>query len=346
VNQDRGIAPSRAKGAAVHLVALRGAFARAGAQVLALDQPDDDLLCANLEPRLASGALDLVYERYALGKDLVARLCQEYDVPHVLEVNAPLVDEAALYRGGGATEREREVERRLFQGATRVLCVSRALARHVASLRGHTGGVVVEPNAVGPHDLVDAEPVAGFTTPGRFVIGFHGRLRPWHAFERTVEVVQGLLAAGADVELALLGEGEFDAHIAALPPERVVRAPWVPSERVPSHVAAFHAVVLPYRADAPAWFSPLKLAEAMAQGVVPIATDVGDLPLAIEHGHSGLVVPASDDAGLLAAALRLVQDRALWAELSAGARAHGRRRTWDDVAAPLLELAGPRRQRT
>ncbi len=344
VNQDRGIAPRKAKGAAVHVVALRDAFARAGADVLAIDEHDDDIVRSVLEPRLASRAIDLVYERYALGKDLVSRLCESHGVPHVVEFNAPLVDEAALYRGGIPSARERDVERRVCEHATRVVCVSNALARHVAALRGRSEGVVVEHNAVGPEYLRPVEPVRGFTTPGRVVIGFHGRLRPWHAFERTVWLVRQLLAAGANVELAVVGEGDFDEHLAALPPARVVRVPWVAHEHVPTHVAAFDLVVLPYRADAPAWYSPLKLAEAMALGVVPVASDVGDLPHLVEHGVSGFVVPAASDGALFEATLALIEDAPLRARLAAGARARGRLRTWDDIAAPILALAARRGQ--
>ncbi|MEZ5977246.1 MAG: glycosyltransferase family 4 protein [Planctomycetota bacterium] len=341
VNQDRGVRPGRSKGAAVHVAAMRDAFLRAGADVLALDEPDDSVLRARLEHHLACGSIDVVYERHALGKDLSSVLCVEHGVPHVLEVNAPLLLEAERYRDHVPTDAEREREAALFRRSTRVVCVSSAVRDHVVATSGRDEGVLVEPNAVAPEFLADVAPAPGFCTPGRTVVGFHGRLRPWHAFERTVAVMRKLLDRGHDVELAIVGEGEFEDYVGLLPRDRVVHVEWVPPSEVAAHVARFDVVLLPYRADAPPWFSPLKLAEAMSLGAVPVVTDVGDLPLAVEHLVSGLVVPARDDDALLAATELAVLDRALRERMSGGARQRGRARTWDDVAAGVLDLVRP-----
>lgn len=57
--------------------------------------------------------------------------------------------------------------------------------------------------------------------------------------------------------------------------------------------------------------------DAMALGVPPIAFSVGGLPELIEHGRSGLLVPAGDIAAFAAATERLVRDPALRAALAA-----------------------------
>lgn len=339
VNQDRGIRPGAAKGAAVHLAAMRAAFERAGAELLCVDEHEDADIRAELEPALASGQIDLVYERYALGKGLAQELAQRYGVAHTLEVNAPLLEEAARYREHQISPEERSAEQRLFAGSDLILCVSAALCRYVSDRRGSSQGVVHAPNAVGPEFLSDARRRTDFTTPGRLVIGFQGRRRPWHAFDRTVLLMTQLLERGHNVELALLGAGDFSAETGALPKDRLRRVEWVPPQEVPAYVACFDLTVLPYRSSAPAWFSPLKLAEAMSQGAVPVVSDHGDLPLLVDSDVSGRVVPADDNDALLAAVEGLLQDATTRGRLSRAARQRGRARTWDHLAAPVIALA-------
>ncbi len=66
---------------------------------------------------------------------------------------------------------------------------------------------------------------------------------------------------------------------------------------------------------------PKAVVEAMAQGVAPVVSDAGGLPELVEHGVSGLVVPAGDADALARAFSMLAGDAALRARLGAGARA-------------------------
>ncbi|QDU65082.1 glycosyltransferase family 4 protein [Engelhardtia mirabilis] len=341
VNQDPGVRPGKPKGAAVHVLAMRSALARAGAEVLAIDEADPDRLESQLAPELARGAIDLIYERYALGADRSVRLARTYGVPHLLEVNAPLILEAARYRGRTAERSDELLEAEIFLASDRVLCVSSALAEYVRQRSGGDATVVVEANAVDPAFLANPTPEPGFGTPGRLVLGFHGRLRPWHGFDRQVELASRLIEAGIDLELAIVGEGDFDAA-RTLPADRVVRAPWCAPHEVPAYVARFDLVALTYGPDAPEWFSPLKLAEAMAVGAVPLVADRGDLPQVVKDGESGRVLPAGDADAWFAAALELCCDARERARLAAGCRHAVAGLTWDAQAERALDVARDR----
>jgi glycosyltransferase involved in cell wall biosynthesis len=61
---------------------------------------------------------------------------------------------------------------------------------------------------------------------------------------------------------------------------------------------------------------PQVLAEAHASGTPVVATDVGGVRLAVEHGRAGLLVPPSDAAALTTAVLRLADDAELRAQLA------------------------------
>lgn len=83
----------------------------------------------------------------------------------------------------------------------------------------------------------------------------------------------------------------------------------------------------------------LVLLEAGAQGLPLIAGDVGGVAEVVEDGVSGLVVPASDAAGLARALARLAEDADLRARLGRGARARAEAMSWQRCAAQTYRLA-------
>ena len=100
VNQDAGIGPKRTKGAAVHLNAMRVAFAALGTHCHGIDEADDLRLAVALNTAFEQGPIDVIYERYALGKSTSSHFAMTHQIPLVLEVNAPLADEQRRWRGG------------------------------------------------------------------------------------------------------------------------------------------------------------------------------------------------------------------------------------------------------
>jgi glycosyltransferase involved in cell wall biosynthesis len=335
VNQDPGIAPGRAKGAAVHLAALRAAFAERGAEVVAIDEPDPAAAAARLAAAAAAAPLDLVYERYALGRAAAARWAEARGVPYAVEVNAPLAVEERLFRAGGDGASARRADRALFGAATLVLAVSRAVADYAAQRGAPRARVEVVPNAVDPRLFAPERRAewggAGPVPPGRFAVGFHGRLRPWHGIELLAAACRDLLARGVDLHLVAVGAGDFAAAFdGVLPSERRTLAPWCPHAEVGRYVALFDALPLAYPPETPCYFSPLKLAEAMASGAVPVVPATGDLPERV--GDGGLTYPPGDRAALVAALERLAREPERRARLARAALSRARAHTWRSVA--------------
>lgn len=355
LNQDAGIDPARKKGAAVHLAAMREAFADLGHSVVAVDASDEARVEAALGAARAAGGVDLVYERYALGKDRGARWCRAHGVPLVLEVNAPLADEEARYRGGEIDPAVTARERELFGAAALVIAVSSEVARYAVARGAAVERVHVRPNGVDTrrfHPRAPGDPVRARLVPGeRFALGFHGRLRPWHGFELFARAAARLLELGEPVHLVLVGEGEFEPHLAAagVPAERVTRSAWVEHAEIGPYVASFDALPLTYDPAAPCYFSPLKLAEAMACGVVPVLPPLGDLAGAARDGVDALFYPAGDLAALVVALRGLIADPVRRARLSRGAVENARTKSWRAIAefvatsiAPPSRTAVPR----
>ncbi|HZJ71336.1 MAG TPA: glycosyltransferase family 4 protein [Planctomycetota bacterium] len=351
VNQDPGIMPTSRKGAAVHVESMRRAFRAVGARVAELDEKDEAALDARLTA-LLSGRTGpaLVYERYALGCVTASRVAARHERPHVLEVNAPLIEEAARYRTSVDADRLRGLEHEVFDRARAIIAVSQAVAESVFAHGLPAERVLVRPNAVdtalfravGRPSLPPGVTIA----PTDFVLGFHGRLRPWHGFPRLVGAFRRLLEKRLPVHLLLVGEGDWeqglrdDASTGAAPlaPGCVTVLGWRPQEELAAIVARFDALALAYDGDAPCYFSPLKLLEAMAVGAVPVVPALGDLPRIVRHDESGLVYAPGDEVALAAQIERLVRTPALRVRLGITAAREARSRSWTAIARDVLAV--------
>ena len=344
VNQDKGIKPGAAKGAAVHVAAMREALEACGVEVLEIDEKDDAEVLDRLERLHANDPLDAVYERYALDGEAASGFCRDHGLPHVLEVNAPLMDEAAEHRGYDITPEAVARETRVYQGALVVLAVSRQVADSVTARGVAPERVWVRPNGVDTDRFRPRRRPAG--PAGPFVLGFHGRLRPWHGFAMLSEAFARLLAAGHDVRLELVGKGDFAEHLRGkVPDERWSHTEWVPHEQVAQRVARFDALALTYDPDAPCYFSPLKLLEAMAVGAVPVVPRLGDLEQVVEHERNGLLYTAGDLDELVACLTRVITDLPLRVRLLEAAVETAGENSWkslaEEVLAELRRVAAP-----
>jgi len=342
VNQDPGVQPGRRKGAVVHVQAMREAFAACDVDVTPLDTTDDSELRRGLEEAARDGSLGLVYERYALGCDAASRFAAQYRLPHVLEVNAPLLQEATRYRGLAEAGDLDAIERRVFRDATLVLAVSTDVRDVVLARDVHPDIVRVQPNAVDTERFIPRP--TGIAVPelhipeSDFVLGFHGRLRPWHNIGQLVEAAAVLLERGVPAHVLLVGSGDWHEHTdGRLPPERCTVVGWQPHRRVARQVARFDALALTYSPETPCYFSPLKLLEAMAVEAVPVVPELGDLPSVVRHGVNGLLYPAGDTGALVDALEQLATQPARRQALGRAARETARGRSWTAVAANVLD---------
>lgn len=340
LNQDPGIHPRRRKGAAVHLMAMREAFAELGAEVVSIDESDEAALEA-LRTAHARAPIDLLYERYALGKPAAARFCSAHGVPLVVEMNAPLADEEARYRAAVIDPAAAERDRELLGAAALVLAVSTEVASYAVERGADARLVCVRANGVDarrfrPRSAADA--VRARLVPAqRFALGFHGRLRDWHGFELFSRAAQRLLELGEDVHLVLVGEGDFERHLAdRVAAQRVTRVAWVEHAEIGPYVASFDALPLTYAPDVPCYFSPLKLAEAMACGVVPVLPRLGNLARAATDGVDALYYRAGDVDELVSTVRLLIHDTPLRERLARAARASAAERSWQSIATFVL----------
>jgi glycosyltransferase involved in cell wall biosynthesis len=257
-------------------------------------------------------AVEAVYERFSLFSAAGVRAASELDLPHCLEVNAPLREEAALFRTLPHPDAAAAIELEVLDGTDKVLAVSTALADALYEAGVRADKLEVLPNGVAAHRFPQPR-----RDPLRFVVGFAGSLKPWHGVETMVKA----LAAAPDAHLEVLGHGPLEHALARLPAERVSRLGARPHAEVLERMARWDAGLAPYGSLERFWFSPLKVLEYMAAGTCPVVSDVGEARELLGDGERGILVPPGDADALAAAIEALARDRGKALELGRQARA-------------------------
>ncbi len=289
----------------------------------------------------AADRIDVVYERYSLWSDVGARVSGELGVPLVVEMNAPLIDEQTSYRSLALTDVAEHVLGRTMSSAERIVVVSRALEHYLAARGIDRERVRILPNT--------AERERFFRSPHRapapgepFTVGFLGSLKPWHGVEQFLDVFATVHAAHPNCRLEIVGDSRHRASL-----EEWVRANelggavrflgHVEHERVPEILERWDLAVAPYP-DLPGfYFSPLKLAEALAAGRPVMAAGIGDIPEMLGNGDHGVLVPPSDWQRWTQALTALVTDPSKLSPLADAAERHSRDWSWRTHAAASLE---------
>ncbi len=350
---DPGIPVRGHKGASVHLRSLASALHRRGHEVLLAataiegDEPaplgvvmerlpsDEADATAWLTTVLRHWRADVVLERYSLKSGPGARVAHRIGLTYVLEVNAPLVDEAARYRGLSDVQTWLAREKALLLASDRVVAVSNGIRDHVLAAGVPRLRVVVI------HNGVDVELFAAgrgnavrrrYGLRGKFVIGFAGSLKPWHGVGTLVLALAGLPES---VHLLVVGDGPQREEVEALATAlhvtpRVRMAGAVVHERMPDYLAAMDVGVAPYEPQPGFYFSPLKVMEYMAAGLPVVASHQGDLPEII--GDAGVLVPPGDEPALQDALKRLLNSERRRVELRLRARRRAQAMSWHGVA--------------
>lgn len=173
-----------------------------------------------------------------------------------------------------------------------------------------------------------------------------GRMATKKGFHVLLEALPALLAEHPDLHVALAGGGDLLERVreAARPwPGRVHLPGPVLRDTLPDLFRAADLFVLPAVHDAKGNVDglPNVILEAMASGLPVVASGISGIPLAVEDGGTGLLVPEGDATALLGALRRLVAEPGLAREMGERGRGKAERAlTWDVVAARYREGYG------
>lgn len=260
----------------------------------------------------------------------------EYEVPVVYEIRAfwedAAVDHGTAKEGGLRYRLTRAFETHVVKRADAVTTICEGLRGDLIDRGVAEEKLTVIPNAVdierfslaGEPDQALAEELS---LAGRQVLGFIGSFYAYEGLELLVESMPRILGQAANTRLLLVGGGpqeeRLKARVKALGlQDSVVFTGRVPHAEVGHYYDLVDILVYPrLHMRLTDLVTPLKPLEAMAQGRLVLASDVGGHRELIRDGENGILFQAGSSEALAQAALDLLTRRDEWQ----GFRERGRR---------------------
>lgn len=288
---------------------------------------------------------------------------RRHRLPLVYELRAlwedAAVDSGAARQGDLRYRTSQALETYVLRRADAITTICEGLRSEILGRGVPAGKVTVIPNAVNVDQFtMDHQVNAGLQRSlgleGCIVLGFIGSFYAYEGLDLLLDAVGRLLRHQPGVKLLLVGGGpEKDrlvAKAAALGlSDVVVFTGRVPHEEVRRYYDLVTLFVYPRRRmRLTELVTPLKPLEAMAQGSIVVASDVGGHKELLVDGKRGYLFKADDAEALAVKLAEVIGQRDAWPAMRlAGRRFVEAERTWDQavaLCAPVYErlLAGGR----
>ncbi|HNW79090.1 MAG TPA: glycosyltransferase, exosortase A system-associated [Candidatus Competibacteraceae bacterium] len=282
------------------------------------------------------------------------RIARRFRLPLVYEVRAfwedAAVDHGTTREGSLRYRLTRALETHVLQRASAVTCICEGLRNDIVARGIPAGKVTVIANAVDVEQFSlggapDPELRAQLGLDGTRVLGFIGSFYAYEGLALLLEGLPGLLKQRPEVRLLLVGGGPQEQALreqarALGVADRVVFTGRVPHAEVNRYYDLIDVLVYPRLSmRLTELVTPLKPLEAMAQGRLFIASDVGGHRELIRDGETGVLFRAGDAADLTAKALDLLSQPERWPALKArGRRFVEEERTWRNSVARYADV--------
>ena len=256
-------------------------------------------------------------------------------IPVVYEIRAfwedAAVDHGSTHEGSWRYRLTRALETHAIHRAAHVFTICEGLRADIVARGVPHNKVTVIANAVDVNAFALAQPAEPalrqqWGLSGRTVIGFIGSFYAYEGLDVLIAALPALLRARPDVCLLLVGGGPQEAALKALVAQQNLQNHVVFTGRVAhADVQRYYALVdvLAYPRHSmrlTELVTPLKPLEAMAQGQLFVASDVGGHRELVEHQKTGILFKADDPQALATALLDLLTHPEHWPALRANGR--------------------------
>jgi PEP-CTERM/exosortase A-associated glycosyltransferase len=262
-------------------------------------------------------------------------------LPVVYEMRASwedaAVDHGTTHAGSLRYRAARALETFALRNTPQITTICEGLRREIVARGVPEQRVTVVPNAVDVDAFRPGAPDPALRRAlgleGSVVLGFAGSFYAYEGLDLLLDALA--LLPGQNVKLLLLGGGPQEGALREQAQrlglgERVLWTGRVPHADVQRHYNLMDVLVYPRRSmRLTELVTPLKPLEAMAQGKVVLASDVGGHRELIRPGETGFLFPPGDAAALAAALRAVLERREAWpAVRAAGRRFVEQERTW------------------
>jgi len=255
------------------------------------------------------------------------RVGERLGIPVVYEVRAfwedAAVDHGTTTQGSLRYRLTRALETRALRRADHVFTICEGLRGEIVGRGIPAARVTVIPNAVdiGAFESgapADAELKEQLGLQGRCVMGFIGSFYAYEGLDLLLAALPGILAQRPDACVLLVGGGPQELALKAQAQrlgvaDRVVFCGRVPHAQVKRYYDLVDILVYPrHSMRLTELVTPLKPLEAMAQGRLLVASDVGGHRELIRHGQTGVLFEAGSVQALTDTVVDLFTARKHW----------------------------------
>lgn len=288
-----------------------------------------DELVLRLQPDLLHAHSPVLTVLPALKVGRQRRLPVVYEVRALWEDGA--VDHGTTREGSARYRATRAVETHALKRASQVTTICEGLRRDIAARGVASDRVTVIPNAVDIDTFTygvpaDLELQRQLGLDGKFVLGFIGSFYGYEGLELLIEAFAKLSHRRDDARLLFVGGGIREPSMQALAArlgvaDRVIFTGRVPHDEVQRYYQLVDLLVyprLPVRVTE--LVTPLKPLEAMAQGKLLVASDVGGQRELIRDGETGYLFSAGSADALVARIESVLAQRDGWTRVREQAR--------------------------
>ena len=263
------------------------------------------------------------------------RVGRRLGIPVVYEVRAfwedAAVDHGTTAEGSLRYRLTRRLETHALGQASHVFTICEGLRGDIVARGIAADKVTVIPNAVdiesfAPGGVADEALKAALGLAGATVVGFIGSFYAYEGLDLLLAALPMLLARRPEVRVLLVGggpqEGALEAQAAALGlADKVVFTGRVPHAEVQRYYDLVDVLAYPrHSMRLTELVTPLKPLEAMAQGRLLIASDVGGHKELIRHGETGMLFQAGNAQALTDTLIELLAQESRWPEIRRAGR--------------------------
>jgi PEP-CTERM/exosortase A-associated glycosyltransferase len=275
-------------------------------------------------------------------------------LPVVYEMRASwedaAVDHGTTVEGSLRYRASRALESIALRYADQVTTICEGLRADIAVRGIPSERITVIPNAVDVNlfqfgAAPDAQLRSSLGLDGATVIGFAGSFYGYEGLDLLLEAARQMLPRRPQLRVLLVGGGPQESNLKAQAAAAGMQDHVIFTGRVPhAEVQRYYDLIdvlayprLPIRLTE--LVTPLKPLEAMAQGRMLVASDVGGHRELIRHGETGFLFRAGDAFALAAAIEDVLDKRALWPQIRDQARRFVEvERTWATSVARYREV--------
>ncbi|GAB4468849.1 MAG: hypothetical protein OHK0044_10590 [Burkholderiaceae bacterium] len=279
---------------------------------------------------------------------------RRHGLPVVYEMRASwedaAVDHGSTREGSLRYRLSRALETYALKRADAITTICEGLRADIAARGIDADAVTVIPNAVDVKAFeFDAAPDpalrARLGLDGATVVGFAGSFYGYEGLDLLLEAAASLCVQRPELRVLLVGGGPQEQSLRAQAQrlgiaERVIFAGRVPHADVQRYYNLIDVLAYPRRSiRLTEIVTPLKPLEAMAQGRIFVASDVGGHRELVRDGETGFLFPAGDAAALARTIDTLLARRGEWDRVKRQARRFVEsERTWARSVARYAEV--------